>query len=309
MSEKSLKLYYCSNCDYETKNKKDYNKHLLTQKHLNSMNENKLFCECGKSYSCRQSLFVHSKKCYTFKEDEEKKIQEKIKESLNDKEFILTILKNNSEFMAELINNQNKFLAEQQNLVLETIKLSNNTNISNTSTQSNNTNSLNTNTFNLQIFLNETCKNAMNFSDFAKGIQSDLTDVEYVGKNGYVNGISNIVIKNISKLKVEERPMHCTDLRRETIYIKENDVWEKEDLSQEENKMIQLVRDVSLMNAKNVHIWRDKYPQCLTAYSDKTEQYNYIVHEALGGDTKFTTKQKEEKVISKIVKAIIIDKS
>jgi hypothetical protein len=296
-SKKNMPSFYCEICEYITDKKCNYESHILTAKHKKQQNQREImptFCcdECDYETYNKTNYESHMLTC-SFKN-----IQEFVQPPSIDKELILSLIKNNSEVMNALV----QFTQQSQNhqsALLEVIKNGTHNNIM---TNSNNK------TFNIQVFLNETCKNAMNFSDFVQGIQTDLNDVEYVGKNGYVNGISNILIRNIQNMKVEERPLHCTDEKRETIYIKENDKWEIEDLSLDDNKMLQLVRDVSLMNAKNVHKWRDIYPQCLLPYSDKTDQYNYIVHEALGGDTKYTTKQKEEKIISKILKSIKIDK-
>jgi hypothetical protein len=292
------KKYYCEKCNFIANKKSNFAIHLGTQKHIQMENkaEVKFKCkDCDEEFKDQIQLYKHCVEC----------IETKTNSFGNNNNLVLFLMNENKE-LKQLLLEQNKettklFLENQQNII-ET--MSNGIKVSGSFNNNNNT----TNNFNLQVFLNETCKNAMNFSDFIKGIQTDLNDVEYVGKNGYVNGISNIVIRNLCNMKVEERPLHCTDQRRETIYIKDNDVWEKEDVNNVNNKMIQLVRDVSVMNAKNVHIWRDKYPQCLTAYSDKTDQYNYIVHEALGGDTKYTTKQKEEKIISKILKCVVVDK-
>jgi hypothetical protein len=308
--------FECKTCDYITFRKDTFQRHLQSVNHMACCGggvavQKKYECDCGKSYNDSSGLWRHKKKCdYKNNNPYENTITDNFEIKKDD--IIQVLLKENSEMKKLMQESMNKMM-ETQNKLIESHSISETRMIDFMKNQSvnnicnNNLNSHN-NTFNLQVFLNETCKNAMNFSDFVKGIQTDLKDVEYVGKNGYVNGISNIVIRSLSNMKVEERPLHCTDQRRETIYIKENDVWEKEDLTLDNNKMLQLVRDVSLMNAKNVHIWRDNYPQCLTAYSDKTDQYNYIVHEALGGDTKYTTKQKEEKIISKILKCILIDK-
>jgi hypothetical protein len=328
--KKNVKKYYCEYCHFSTSKNNNFYAHLETIKHRIQKNQKNMLlddipskfddfnhentndyrnehraektcfnikCDCEKLFKHESRYLKHKQNC-SFKIEDTQKIQQ-ITNNVLTNETLIKIIQINNESMKDVVKDI------VQNVVHEFAK---NPTIQNINSNSNNNNNNSNNTFNLQVFLNETCKNAMNFSDFVKGIQTDLTDVEYVGKNGYVNGISNILIKNISKLKVEERPLHCTDQRRETIYIKENDVWEKEDLTDENNKMIQLVRDVSVMNAKNVHVWRDNYPQCLTAYSDKTDQYNYIVHEALGGDTKYTTKQKEEKIITKILKSILIDK-
>jgi hypothetical protein len=306
--EKTAKFFYCEFCDYKTCDKSDFNKHLLTRKHqkkvgalqepptIGKISDDPYICICGKQYQHRQSLNNHKKTCKGA-ETELEKLKENV-QTLSDKDLIISLIQQNKDlqtmFQNHVIDTQNLMKTLVENGISSSISI--------------NSNNSTTNHFNLNVFLNEKCKDAMNLSEFVKGIQMDLHDVEYVGANGYVNGISNILVRNLKNVELEKRPVHCTDEKRETFYIKENDVWTKEDMLLENNKMIQLVRDTSVLNAKNVQIWRDKYPQCLTAYSDKTDQYNYIVHEALGGDTKFTTKQKEEKIISKIAKAVFIDK-
>jgi hypothetical protein len=174
-----------------------------------------------------------------------------------------------------------------------------------TSNINNNINS-NNKTFNLQVFLNETCKDAMNITDFVNSIQLQLSDLENVGKVGYIEGISNIIIKNLKALDVEKRPVHCTDQKREVIYVKEDNIWEKED---ETNK--QLRKAIKLVAHKNICMlkaFRDKYPDFDDGDSRKSNQYNKIVIEAMGGkgDNEY---EKDTKIIKKIAKVVGIDKS
>ena len=180
----------------------------------------------------------------------------------------------------------------------------NGTNISNV----NNTNIVNSNnkTFNLQVFLNETCKDAMNISDFVESIKLQVSDLENVGKVGYIEGISNIIIKNLQALDVEKRPVHCTDQKREVMYVKEDNIWEKED---ESNKKLR--KAIGMIAHKNICLlkaFREKYPDCEEYNSKKNSQYNKIVIEAMGGkgDDDF---EKNSKIIKKIAKVVGIEKN
>ena len=158
--------------------------------------------------------------------------------------------------------------------------------------------------------MNETCKDAMNLSEFIDSMKLQLTDLESVGKLGFVDGISNIIIKNLEALDIEKRPIHCCDAKRETVYIKDQDKWEKDD--SELKRMKELVRTVRDRNILLVATWRDLYPECVKSNSKKTAQFNQICMEAFGGETggdKGTKQEKEEKIISRIAKSVIIDKT
>ena len=298
--EKSY-CYTCLKCEYITHNKKDYNKHNLTRKHLILTgdlqkipeNPNIYNCECGKKYKHRQSLHNHKKVC-----NQPIILQEEntIIEPTNDK---LIQDNNNKDDLIQYLISENK---EFKNLILEFVKKDNNSNITNNTI--NNTNSHNK-TFNLQFFLNETCKDAMNMSDFINSLTLQLSDLESVGKLGFVDGISNIIIKNLEALEVEKRPVHCCDAKRETMYIKDHDKWEKED--NELKQMRELVRYVRDKNISMVNTWRDMYPECVKSDSKKTTQFNQIYMEAFGGE-KGTKNEKEEKIISRIAKSVVIDK-
>jgi hypothetical protein len=280
--------FNCESCSYRTNKSSSFNYHLSSKKHkIKNENINEIFtCEnCCKEYKNKSGLWKHMKNC-------NKQINANV--PFDKDKIILQLIKENS--------NLQTILQEQH---IETMKIMSTMNTTNNIQNNVNSN----NTFNLQVFLNETCKDAMNMSEFIDSIELNLSDVEQVGKNGFINGISDIVIRYLTKLDVHKRPVHCSDKKRETLYIKENNVWQEENLDLEDNIMLQLIRDVRDKNADNVHKWRDMYPQCLKAYSDKTDQYNMIVHEALGGDIKLSKKEKESKIISKIAKAVYIDKN
>ena len=217
--------FYCEKCDFKCSKNSNFEKHLLTMKHQTRTLLNDLmpknaeyFCECGKSYKARNSLWYHKKKCTynaTNNLSSNHINNEEDKDFKIDKEFVMSLMTQNQELIKE--NNEFKqIVTETQNLMMEVIK--NGTH--------NTTN--NNNNFNLNFFLNETCKNAMNIMDFVDSIQLQLTDLERMGEIGYVNGMSNIIIKNLKDMEVTNRPMHCTDVKRETLYVKDEDKWDKE---------------------------------------------------------------------------------
>jgi hypothetical protein len=199
--------------------------------------------------------------------------------------------------MIEYIIKENQ---ELKNLILETFKNTSVNNIHNIT----NTNSHNK-SFNLQFFLNETCKNAMNITYFVDSLQLQLSDLEKVGELGYVEGISNIIVKNLNALDVSKRPIHCTDKKRETMYIKDEDKWEKED--DNKIKMHKMVKKVSNKNIQLITEFRKKYPDYNKSESNISDKFNKIIIESMGGngDNEY---EKEEKIIKKVAKEVFVDK-
>jgi len=305
LSQKSPVFFTCELCDYSSCNKKDYNKHLSTLKHKNqqnstNINENILKnphfeCVCGKIYKERSGLWRHKKKCKTEISVEES--NQSILVNDNDKEqLILMLIKQNSELIKETSEFKN-FMMDQQNVMLEVIK--NGTH----HTTTNNNNSHNK-SFNLQFFLNETCKDAMNITDFIDSIKLQLSDLERVGEVGYIEGISNIIVKNLNALDVTLRPVHCTDKKRETMYIKDEDKWEKED--ENKAKLHKMVKKIANKNINLISEFKELYPDWKKSTSKVSDQFNKIIIESMGGagDNDF---EKEEKIIKKVAKEVLID--
>jgi hypothetical protein len=305
-SPKIAEEYNCIFCNYTCCKLSEWKRHMLTLKHQNANNANKkspkkstshndVNCECGKKFHHLSSLSRHKKICNYINNSENSENSENNSENNNiiSPELIMNVLQQN--------NNLQQLLIEQNKTIIE---LSKNNQII---TNNNNTNMINSNnkSFNLQFFLNETCKDAMNMSEFIESVKIQLSDLENVGKLGFIDGISNIIIKNLEALDVEKRPVHCCDSKRETMYIKDHDKWEKEDV--ELKQMRELVRYVRDKNISMVNTWRDLYPECVKSDSKKTTQFNQIYMESFGGE-KGTKKEKEEKIISKIAKSVIIDK-
>ena len=276
-------LFECSYCDYVTCRKSQYSRHILTLKHQLSKDETnmkqksseKFQCLlCGLFYNSRTSLWRHKKICDAKKEDF---VQDK---ELPDKDLILMLVKQNSDLM-------------------EVIK--NGTYVNNTNNSHNNNK-----TFNLQFFLNETCKNAMNITDFVESIQLQLSDLENVGRLGYVEGISNIITSNLKAIDVNKRPIHCTDKKRETLYIKDENKWEKED---EEKKSIRkVIKKVANKNVRLIPVFKEVHPDCSKSNSLYSDQYNKIIIEAMGGPGE-NDLEKEDKIIKNISNIAMIDKN
>ena len=287
--------FCCEICDFTTCNKKDFNRHNLTDKHILLTNPNQktpknpLFvCNCGKSYKHSSSLCTHKKKCNSHEQDVD---------SIDKDQLILMLIKQNAELIKETSGFKNMMM-EQQTTMLKVIENGTHNN------NSNNTNSHNK-TFNLQFFLNETCKDAMNIMDFVDSIKLQLSDLENVGKVGYVNGISNIIIKNLNLLDETLRPVHCTDTKREVIYVKDEDKWEKED--ENNDKMRLMIKNVSRKNSKLLTDFRTKYPGCDKSDSILLGKYDKLTLEAFGGKGD-DYQDKENKIIKHIVKEVTIEK-
>ena len=293
--------YECSNCKYITANKKDFSKHILTSKHLIltqylqknpeiPMKDKIFICDCGKEYKHRQSLYTHKQHC-TFK-IKKNIIEEKNEPTtdtnieISDKNLILTLIQQNNELQKQM---------------LEVIK--NGTNINTINNNNNNNN--NNKTFNLQVFLNETCKDAMNIMDFVDSINIQLSDIESIGELGYVNGMSKLIIKHLNALDENMRPVHCNDLKRSSLFVKDANVWTKEDDTN--NKLKNAIRYIAHKNICALPEWRKKYPDCIYSESKKSDQYNHIVIEAMGGSGD-NDDEKADKIISKIAKTITINK-
>jgi hypothetical protein len=267
VAKSGINNYICNTCHYICYKKYNWDKHLLTSKHNKStninnlatekwqkwQNDNKLCCEdCGKEYNDRSGLWRHKKKCNQSKETE-KPIEDNNTTDLIDKdELIIQLLKQNAKLM-ELLENG-----------------THNTNTTH------NTNSHNK-AFNLNFFLNETCKNAMNITDFVDSIKLQLSDLIDVGEIGYVEGISNIIVKNLNYLDENVRPIHCTDKKRETMYVKDQDKWEKDE---EKIKLNTTVKKVANKNIRMLSQFREKYPEYNNSSSHISDTYNKTIIEA-----------------------------
>jgi hypothetical protein len=251
-------------------------------------------CDCGKEYKHRQGLSRHKKLC---KSQESTTTAENLQSLDMSYNIILEIVKQNQEFK-ELLIEQNK---ENQKLQQQLLEIAKEGKIINNNTTNNNTNN-----FNLQFFLNEQCKDALNIMDFINQLQLNTTDLDMVGRVGYSEGISKLFIRGLKELDVFKRPIHCSDLKREVVYVKDKDAWEKD--NEEKNKMKNAIKYIAAKNFKQINEWREKNPESDDYDSQKHMDYHQIVIHSMGGSTKEEDENNYNKIIRNVAKQVTIDK-
>ena len=310
LAENSPK-FVCEYCDYKCLKSNDMLKHKSSLKHKRNadgsigsiLEENtrptSYDCICGKKYITHGGWWKHKQKCNIYIESQSKNIiiyddtpsenmivptTKSENEIIQLTSLVIEVVKNNSEFQKQMFDMCKNM---QANIV------------SNCNNNNNNT----TNNFNLQVFLNEYCKDAMNISEFVDSFDLELSDLENVGRVGYIEGISNIIINKIKDMDVNKRPIHCSDLKREVIYIKDDDVWEREDA--DNSKFRKVIKKVAGKNIGMLTGWQERYPECMDIESDYNDIYIKLMQTAIGpSDTAGT----EVKIMKKVMKHIVIDK-
>ena len=287
--QKSHQKYYCETCDYSSSKKSDYEKHISTRKHKlatnleqksRQKNVNKNFvCEnCGRSYIARNSYWYHKKKCNSV---------DNIQSSGNIK--LEDLITENIE-LKEMMIEQNKQIFELANKV------------GNTTTNNNTTNNTINNKFNLTVFLNEDCKDALNIEDFVDSLQIQLKDLEDTKNQGLVQSISNILIKGLNDLEVNKRPIHCTDIKRDILYIKDEEKWEKD---QQKNKIKQSINEIANKQRISINQWTDAHPNWMEDEKLKDEYVKLVNHLMQPVED---AEKEQNKIIKKVSAATTIDK-
>ena len=282
-------IFSCSNCDYKCSGVKLLRQHfsLLHSKEddaelrfglRKNVQKAHIFhkCDCGKKYKYRQGLWKHKQLC-----DYERTV--KICNNADeptDKNLIMLLLQENTEIKHMMLDICKQI---QPNIYSNTINSNNKT-------------------FNLNLFLNEECKDAMNIMDFVNSLKIKLSDLENLGKMGYVNGISNIIINNLKALDIHKRPVHCSDSKREVIYIKDQDKWEKE--NDEKLKMKTAIKHVTNKNINLISEWKQQNPDCIYSESSKSDQYNHIILESMNNSD-----VNDEKIIRNVARQVVINKN
>jgi len=302
---KNAKKIYCIYCDFLCSKQSNYATHCLTPKHKKNVNDNKndnddnnkmpknalrqYVCECGISYKFSSGLSRHKNadKCVPIN-------NQKVKEVVKGDESEVKVLTN---LVLEVVKHN-------QDLTNKIYELSKNG--TNNTTITNNNNNSNNKTFNLNVFLNETCKDAMNIMDFVDSLRLQLSDLKNVGRVGFVEGISNIIVKNLNALDVTQRPVHCSDSKREVMYIKDEDKWEKE--NDNKQKLRKAIKRVANKNSKLISEFKKEHPDCNQYHSKYSDQYNKLIVEAMGGSGNDDF-DNENKIIKKIAKEVVIDKN
>ena len=308
-----ISYHSCYHCNYTTNIKSNYDKHLLTEKHKKNVSgepdEIKHICsQCNKEYSNYNSLWKHKKHCVVITEREPEPLQNTfIPGNIITSELFMEVFRESKELRDVLIEQnkelQNK-LMEQQNIVIE----QNNKIIELASKQTtNNVNSNNTNNqFNLQFYLNETCKDAMNIVDFVNSLTLTTEDFETTGQLGFVEGISRIFIKALKQMEKEKLPIHCTDLKRETVYIKDKNIWEKE--NDDKRKLKWTIDRIAQLNLNQNQNWLEKYPVCKENNTKENEKFTAMALVALGGRGEEEDEKFREKIMRNVLKEVVLDK-
>ena len=294
---KNASNYYCEKCDFGCNKLSNYNNHLTTKKHktlkIQRLQQEKCQkmpnyyeCECGKMYNHRASLYNHKKICnYTETVEENSKIT---KTSDDDDLSVKDVMK-------MMMDNQ----LETNKMMVDVVK---NVQGNITTTNSHNT----TNNFNMNIFLNEQCKDALNIMDFVTSVKVKLKEVENVGALGYAEGIGRIFVRALNELDVYQRPIHCSDLKRETLYVKDENGWEKEEDSNP--KVKKSIRYLAHQNVKAIPGWTEENSSWQQSHS-QTEQYYKITGNAMGACEPEGNEKNYNKIIRKVAKEVTIDKN
>lgn len=289
-------MHVCKECNYCSDRQRDYAKHLTTVKHKKNVGEwvsepepsqnleicsvvsaesvdsDKVLFECDKcplKYKTRSGLWKHQKS-----HDNNENINEI-------KQLLIHQMQENNEIR--------NIIFEQSNIIAEIVKTP--TTVIN-------------NHFNINVFLNEYCREALNIMDFVNNLQIEYPDVEYVGKHGFVEGITNIFLKGLQKLDIYKRPIHCTDIKRETLYIKDNNVWEKD--TEDKLKMQGVIRKISRKNATMIASWAKKHPEALRIDTNEFNKHMTIMKESMGGSSMEQLQENVIKITKKVSRGVFI---
>jgi len=309
MSGKIRKIFSCDTCEYTTSDKKDYSKHCSTRKHLEltklteptkELNTHHVCSHCDKKYTSRVGLWKHTKICKPAeKENISMVLLDDDVANLPIQNYIIKLVEQNMA-LAEQNQDFKQTLLDQSNKMLELAQNQNNTTINNNNKTINNTQ------FNLNVFLQETCKDALNMSDFINSLEINTKSLELTGTHGYVHGISKIFMDGLRKLKVQDRPIHCSDLKREVLYIKDNDTWTKDT---EDNKQFKkALATVVHRNMIQIVKWEEENPDTSNPESKNYDFYFEVVRQSLGGGDHDVTARNNEKILKTIAKEVHIDK-
>ena len=285
--------YVCEYCHYSCSRNSHWKRHIVTDKHLEMQSTEKVpeqnTCECGKNYKTKSGLWKHNKICKNNKEEKEQKLY-------TDDTIVWNLVKQNQEFK-EMMIEQQKYMME---LAQKTNVVNNNNNITNNNTQNNQ--------FNLQFFLNETCKDAMNINQFIDSIHIKLEDLEYTGKNGFIQGVSKVIVRELKSLDQKDRPLHCSEEKREVFYIKTNDVWEK-DINHA--GVTRFTKHITHKKFVKMNEWIAKHPTCLAHDDKKNDEYLSILGQIVTGINAMNDADKPEsmkKIIRVLAKQTTIQK-
>ena len=288
-TQKNPNQFTCKSCDFFSCNKKDFNRHIKTKKHTSNVSQwfstektqkTPYQCSCGRLYKDNSGLWRHKKRCnkiYTDITD----INEEPSEFKITTKMFYDLLKQNNELQKSIIE-----ISKEKPPIIN--------------------NNCNNKTFNLQVYLNETCKNAINLTDFVDSIKVQIKDLERVGEKGYAEGISDIFISNLQQLNTHSRPIHCSDSKRETLYIKDAEQWTKDDECK--TVLTKAIKQVANKNIKQISEWQKLHPEYSDPESKQNDKYMKIVLNSMSGSTKEESNKNYEKIVKNVIKETIIEK-
>ena len=307
--------FYCEHCDYGCSKKGDFNKHIKSIKHnairaTPNATLNILICKCGKDYKHSSSFYRHKKSCthntYT-NEIQYDEIQNPVVDPTSEASTVLRLLKQNEEFK-QLMAEQYNVMAERhnENVALQLKNQELNQQLINAlkdgnGTVINNTTNTNNNHFNLNFFLNDTCKDAMNITDFLGNLDVQIEEIEYIGNHGYVMGMTKMIMDRLKDMDITKRPIHCTDIKRETMYIKDKNEWSKD--TDELTKLRKILNYITMKNYKTVPKWKTAHPDCEEM---DTRDYNfcYKMMQLILGDVEDEQVKLDNKIIKTLAKGL-----
>jgi len=297
--------YNCESCDYFTSSKSDYKKHLTTAKHkrvtYGDTNDPKTHkCICGKDFKHRQGLWKHKKVCK--ETTDTSSTPNNMSTVIDNPTIVIELLKQNQEFKDLILEERREFqkiITDQSAKMMELAGNMGGNNHHNTTTTNNN------NKFNLNVFLNEQCKDAMTLKDFVKNIEISMEEFIETGEHGFVDGLSQVLIQRINDMDIHDRPFHCTDLKRETVYIKDAEKWEKDE---NKEKLRKAVKGVAYKNERMRPVWYAETPNSDVLGSENGEKFFKYSAAALGGYGREENKMFEDKIMRNIMKEATIDK-
>ena len=316
---KNAETFYCECCDFTCSKPSNWQTHISTQKHKNRINLNgapepvtKYICDnCNKEYKANNGLWYHKRKCTPNAKPAVLQhvepvmpipVVEKTEQTASiTTDMFMEFIKHSKEMQSFMVEQQKEFqssiLKRTDKLQDSIIELSKNNN----TTINNNTN----NTFNLNLFLTEQSKDAINISQFLESLQLTVEDLETTGRLGYVLGISRILINKLKELDVYSRPLHCTDYKRETVYIKDQDKWDKENTKSKLNNMI---RQVEKKNLRMLPVWQKENPEFREVATPKNDEFVQISLNSLGEYTPEGIEKQDEKILRNVLKEVVLDK-
>ena len=292
-SQKVAKEYHCEMCDYTTSKQFNYTKHLSTDKHLSNekvakssqKSQKEYACStCEKTYSNYTGLWRHKKTCAA----------KESKACIVTPEMFIELMKQNKE-LQDLVRDGMKAIMDMSK-----------NNQNNVMANSNNTTTNSNNSFNLTFFLNEQCKNALNINDFVDSLNPSFQDMEKTGRVGFVEGITSIFLNALKNLDVYSRPIHCTDLKREMLYVKNDNKWEKE--TEDKPHLRRAIKRTAFKNLRQIKVWEEQHPDYVDTDTQASEDHVALSQILLGGSTQHETEKLENSIMRKVLRSVTIDK-